>query len=101
MIEFDVGDTEQTVTTTITDNDALEGAESFSATIVALEGQFPVAVVMNATVTVDIVDDDSEWGVGLWKVFIRNRNHCIMKSTHKLCGNNDHASSIEPMRKPY
>ena len=64
VIAFDVRDTEQTVTTTITDNDILESVESFSATIVALEGLFPVAVGMNATVTVDIVDNDSEWGVG-------------------------------------
>ena len=60
-IAFDVEDTEQIVSTTITDNDRLEGVESFTATIVALEGPFPVAVVMNPTVTVDIVDDDSKY----------------------------------------
>ena len=60
-VAFDVEDTEQIVTTTITDNDRLEGVESFTATIVALESLFPVAVVMNATVTVDIVDDDSKY----------------------------------------
>ena len=63
MIEFDVADTELTVMTTITDNDILEGAESFTATIIALEGPFPVAVVVNATVTVEIVDDDCKYAI--------------------------------------
>ena len=68
MVAFDVTDTEQTVTTTITDNDVLESVESFTATIVALDGLFPVAVVVNATVTVNIVDDDSKRDVGVWRV---------------------------------
>ena len=59
-VAFDVSDTEQIVTTTITNNYVLENVESFTATIVALEGLFPVAVVMNGTVTVEIVDDDGE-----------------------------------------
>ena len=60
MVAFDVTDTEQTVTTTITDNDVLESVESFTATIVALDGLFPVAVMVNATVTVNVLDDDSK-----------------------------------------
>ena len=65
MIAFDVNDTEQIVSTTITDNERLESVESFTATIVALSGTFPVAVVMNATATVDIVDDDSKYMYGI------------------------------------
>ena len=61
MVTFDVSDMEQAVTTTITDNEVLENVESFTATIVALEG---VAVVMNGTVTVEIVDDDGEGSPG-------------------------------------
>ena len=68
MVAFDVNDTEQTVTTTITDNDILESVESFTATIVALDGLFPVAVVVNATVTVNVFDDDSKQDVGVWRV---------------------------------
>ena len=64
VVTFDVSDMEQAVTTTITDNDILENVESFTATIIALEGLFPVAVVMNGTVTVDIVDDDCECSLG-------------------------------------
>ena len=64
MVTFDVSDMEQAVTTTITDNEVLENVESFTATIVALEGVFPVAVVMNGTVTVEIVDDDGEGSPG-------------------------------------
>ena len=63
-VAFDVSDTEQIVTTTITNNYVLENVESFTATIVALEGLFPVAVVMNGTVTVEIVDDDGECSPG-------------------------------------
>ena len=63
-VAFDVSDMERTVTTTITDNEVFENVESFTATIVALEGLFPVAVVMNGTVTVEIVDDDCECSLG-------------------------------------
>ena len=64
VVTFDVSDMERAVTTTVTDDEILENVESFTATIVAVEGVFPVAVVMNGTVTVEIVDDDGECSPG-------------------------------------
>ena len=64
VVAFDASDTEQIVTTRIIDNEVLESVESFTATIVAVAGLFPVAVVMNGTVTVEIVDDDGECSPG-------------------------------------
>ena len=100
MVAFDASDTEQIVTTRIIDNEVLESVESFTATIVAVEGLFPVAVVMNGTVTVEIVDDDGECSPGqqpvpicvkkLWTVTITtfvglNSVSSYNKYSHHFC----------------
>ena len=60
QITFEIEDRQMQIMALIVDDDALESAESFTATIIPLPGRFPVGV-QSSQATVSIRDNDCEY----------------------------------------